>query len=137
MGLRSPRRDWGSYFDVTLLNRIPSLWLLKQSAARIPPCLDKMPNKNFITVLIALFLSLLPVVEAQSGSTIAVGPPLTCGITTFACPSISNGCCTIDGCCGTGCCALGYKCTNEGTSDQACCSVYDSTLCGTKASVSS
>ncbi|KAM7206321.1 hypothetical protein V8F33_000607, partial [Rhypophila sp. PSN 637] len=88
---------------------------------------------NNILPLIFPLLSFHLLVEAQS-STIAVGPPLTCDITTFTCPSVTNGCCNIAGCCGTGCCALGYTCINEGTADQACCPNTDPTKCGTVSS---
>lgn len=86
--------------------------------------LDKL-----IPVLVALFSLLTQHVKAQSG-TISVGPLLTCSITTFSCPGVS-GCCTIGGCCGSGCCASGYACINEGTPQQACCSSWDTTKCGT------
>ncbi|KAK4214476.1 hypothetical protein QBC37DRAFT_421226 [Rhypophila decipiens] len=91
---------------------------------------------NILPLILLPLLTFHPLLaEAQqSGSTIAVGPPLTCSLITFTCPSITNGCCEIAGCCGTGCCALGYTCINEGTADQACCPNTDPTKCGTVSS---
>ena len=88
---------------------------------------------NVLSVLFLFFFSIHQV-KAQTG-TISIGPLLSCGITTFNCPGVS-GCCTIGGCCGGGCCANGYTCINEGTSAEACCPAFDSTKCGTGASVS-
>ncbi|KAM7217732.1 hypothetical protein V8F06_006866 [Rhypophila decipiens] len=93
-----------------------------------------MINNILPLILLPLLTSHPLLAEAQSGSTIAVGPPLTCSLITFTCPSITNGCCEIAGCCGTGCCALGYTCINEGTADQACCPNTDPTKCGTVSS---
>lgn len=78
--------------------------------------------RNALLLLLPLALH----VAAQSG-TVAVGPLLTCSITTFACAGV-NGCCTIGGCCGSGCCPNGYTCINGGS---ACCPVTDATKCGT------
>lgn len=89
---------------------------------------------SILLPILALLSLRIHRVQAQY-TPISVGPLLECGITTFAC-SGTNGCCTIDGCCGAGCCANGYKCINEGTSDEACCDAFDPTLCGTVATVS-
>ncbi|KAH7311436.1 hypothetical protein B0I35DRAFT_411630 [Stachybotrys elegans] len=84
-------------------------------------------------IMLPIFFALLGLgplgIQAQS-STADVGPLLTCDLTTFACPGV-NGCCPISGCCGAGCCPLGYACINEGTSDQTCCPTSDPTRCGT------
>jgi hypothetical protein len=93
---------------------------------------DKMSAK-MLSIQLLLLLAIHHV--AAQYSPVSVGPLLTCDLTTFSCPGVS-GCCTIAGCCGSGCCALGYTCINEGTSAQACCSVNDPTLCGTKTTVS-
>jgi len=90
--------------------------------------------QRLVSVFVVLALS-IHYAQAQAG-TIAVGPLLNCGITTFSCPGVS-GCCTIGGCCGGGCCTNGYTCINEGTAAQACCPVSDPTKCGTVSSVSS
>jgi len=111
----------------------PTISFYRQPIPRqIPLKIDKMPRKLLSLQLLVFFL--ISQVAAQY-SPVSVGPLLTCDLTTFACPGVS-GCCTIAGCCGSGCCANGYTCINEGTSAQACCSVNDPTLCGTKTTVS-
>ncbi|KAI1755557.1 hypothetical protein F4782DRAFT_488950 [Xylaria castorea] len=88
-----------------------------------------------LSVTLFVFLPIIHRVEAQAGTT-PVGPLLSCDLTTFSCPGV-DGCCTIAGCCGSGCCAVGYTCINEGTSDETCCPSSDPTKCGTVASPSS
>ncbi|KAI1198869.1 hypothetical protein F5X97DRAFT_298038 [Nemania serpens] len=88
-----------------------------------------------LLMLLSLYLLIIHQANAQAG-TIPVGPLLACDLTTFSCPGV-NGCCPIAGCCGSGCCALGYTCINEGTSEESCCPASDSTKCGTIASPSS
>ncbi|KAI0096944.1 hypothetical protein GGR51DRAFT_488028 [Nemania sp. FL0031] len=88
-----------------------------------------------LSIALFVFFSRVYRAEAQAGTT-SVGPLLACDLTTFSCPGV-DGCCTIAGCCGSGCCALGYTCINEGTSEEACCPSSDPTKCGTVASPSS
>ncbi|KAI1183914.1 hypothetical protein F5B17DRAFT_414322 [Nemania serpens] len=90
---------------------------------------------NKLLIFLPLLLLTIHLAKAQAGTT-PVGPLLACDLTTFACPGV-NGCCPIAGCCGSGCCALGYACINEGTSDETCCPTSDPTKCGTVASPSS
>ncbi|KAI0459132.1 hypothetical protein F5B21DRAFT_339962 [Xylaria acuta] len=92
-----------------------------------------MPSK--LLMVLFVFLPIIHRAEAQAGTT-PVGPLLGCDLTTFSCPGV-DGCCPIAGCCGSGCCAVGYTCINEGTSEETCCPSSDPTKCGTVASPSS
>lgn len=83
---------------------------------------------------IVLLSILLRQVIAQ-GTTTPIIPFSTCDVTTFPCDN-GDGCCPINGCCGGGCCELGYACINEGTSDATCCPSFDLTKCGTVEPVS-
>ncbi|KAL2204587.1 hypothetical protein CC79DRAFT_1337123 [Sarocladium strictum] len=85
-------------------------------------------HKTLVCTTVYLLLSLRQVVA--QGTTTPIVPFSTCDITTFLCDS-GDGCCPINGCCGGGCCQLGYACINEGTSDATCCPSFDLTKCGT------
>jgi hypothetical protein len=84
--------------------------------------------KAVVGTIVLLSVSLRQVVA--QGTTTPIVPFSTCDITTFLCDS-GVGCCPINGCCGGGCCELGYTCINEGTSDATCCPSFDVTQCGT------
>ncbi|PVH87152.1 hypothetical protein DL98DRAFT_637852 [Cadophora sp. DSE1049] len=89
---------------------------------------------------ILLLLSLLHVIKAQ---TVAPFPTHDCSTQivytgSIACDNVLTACCAAPGvCCAGGCCPFDALCVFEGTADEACCPILDSTACGAATAPSS